>query len=218
VRFSVGLETKEGGAGLRGAEIAAILVRFDFVETQDSVFGVLNEGFASVLTLVNILVNVFDALDAAGGLDIEMRAVFAEEVRVVGYDPAIVDVFIELVIAFDPRKDGPVFWSLILGITVGFDLCLFAERERVLLAAFTAELRRMHARAVGIESAAGSVKHVVSNEAVKLGVEGFIWNLTGHNFIDIFGGPRLVGSVFQDQEEVRMRQPSLLKKKEKGSV
>ena len=85
-----------------------------------------------VLT-VNVLVNVLDALDAAGGLNIEMTSVLAKEVRVVGNDPTTVDVSIELVVAFDPRKDGPMFWSLILGIAVGLDFCLFAERERELL-------------------------------------------------------------------------------------
>ena len=92
-----------------------------------------------VLT-VNVLVNVLDALDAAGGLDIEMTPVFAEEVRVVGNDPTAVDVLIELVVAFDPRKDGPMFWSLILRIAVGLDFGLFAERERVLLGALSAKL------------------------------------------------------------------------------
>ncbi len=43
---------------------------------------------------VNVLVNILDALDAAGGLDIEMTPVLAEEVRVVGNDPTTIDVFI----------------------------------------------------------------------------------------------------------------------------
>ena len=165
---------------------------------------------------VNVLVNVLDALDAAGGLDIEMTPVFAEEVRVVGNDPTAVDVFIELVVAFDPRKDGPMFWSLILRIAVGLDFRLFAEREWVLLGALSAKLWRVHTGAIGIESAAGSVKHVESNESMKLWIDGFIRNLTRHNFVDVLGGPRFVAGVLEDQQDMRMWQSALLQKKGAG--
>jgi len=51
MRFSIGLEAKEGRASLGGAEIPAVLVRFDFIETQGTLLGIFNEGFTSVLTL-----------------------------------------------------------------------------------------------------------------------------------------------------------------------
>jgi hypothetical protein len=164
---------------------------------------------------VNVLVNVLDALDAASGLDIEMALVLAQEERVVGNDPAAVNVVISLLVAYDARKDMPMFWSLILGVAVDLDLGLFAEWERELLGALSAALGHRHARAIGIESAAGPVNHVDSNESVKLWIDGLIWNLTRHYFIHSFGRLRFVGSMFQDQEDMYMRQPPLLNKKKR---
>ncbi len=64
-----------------------------------------------------------------------MASVRAEEVLVVWNDPATVDVCIELVVVFDPRKDRPMFWPFILGIAIDFDLRhgIFTKRERELL-------------------------------------------------------------------------------------
>ena len=153
---------------------------------------------------VNVLVNVLDALDAAGGLDIEMALVLAQEERVVGNDPTAVDVVISLPVAYDARKDRPMFRALILGVAVDLDLGLLTERERKLFGAFSAALRHRHARAIWIESAARPVNHVGSNESVKFGIDGLIWNLTRHYFIHSVGGLRLVCGMFQDQEEMHM--------------
>jgi hypothetical protein len=170
------------------------------------------------LPLVNVLlVNILDALDAASRLDIEMGAVFAEEVRVVRNDPTTVDVLVKPVVAFDPREYGPIFPPHVLGIAVRLHFCLFAVRKRILFGALAPKFGRGHAGAIGIESAAGPVNHVMPNEPVKLWINGLIWNFAGHNFIHSLRSPRLVGIVLQDQEDVRMRQPALLKKK-RGSV
>ena len=60
------------------------------------------------------------------------------------------------------------------------------------------------------------MKHVEPNESVKLGIDGFIWNLTRHNFVDVLGGPRFVAGVLEDQQDMRMWQSALLQKKGAG--
>ena len=146
-----------------------------------------------------------------------MALILAQEERVVGNDPAAVDVVISFLVSCDARIDRPMLRSRIFGVAVDLDLGLFTERKRELLCAFSAEFGHKHTRAIGIESATGAVNHVGSNEFVKFGIDGLIWNLTRHYFIHSVGGLRLVGSMFQDQEEMHMRQPALLNKN-KGFV
>lgn len=68
--------------------------------------------------LSTLTVDIFNALDAARCLYIKMTSVFAQKIRIIWYDPTAVDVGIEFVVALDPFKHRPMFWSTVHGVPI----------------------------------------------------------------------------------------------------
>ena len=73
---------------------------------------------------VYIFVDIFDALDAACSLDVEMTLVLTEQIRIIGHNPTAVNIIIELIIALDGSEFGSALWPLVLWIAISFYLCL----------------------------------------------------------------------------------------------
>jgi hypothetical protein len=154
------------------------LVGLDLIQLQEPILNVFLEGcLTPVLTLVDIFVNVLDTLDAAGGLHVQMTPVLSKKVRVVGNNPATVNILIEAIVPFDPRKDRSMGGSSILRIPISLDLGLLAEGKGKLLGARSWKLGAEHARAVGIENSAWPMEHVQTHQGVQLWVSPLIRHL-----------------------------------------
>ena len=104
----------------------------------------------NILT-VYVFVDVFDTFDAAGGLHIEVTPVLTEQIWVVGYNPAAVNVIVKLIVALDGYKLWAVLRSLVLRVAISLDLCLLAIWKWEAFTTFASRLRvGMHARALRV--------------------------------------------------------------------
>ena len=75
---------------------------------------------------VYVFVDVLDTFDAARGLHIEVTPVLTEQIRVVGYNPAAVNVIVKLIVPLDGYKLWAVLRSLVLWIAISLHLGLLA--------------------------------------------------------------------------------------------
>ena len=100
---------------------------------------------------VYVFVDVLDTFDAARGLHIEVTPVFTEQIRVVGYNPAAVNVIVNLIVPLDGYKLWAVLRSLVLRVAISLDLCLLAIWKWKAFTTFAPRLRvGMHAWALRV--------------------------------------------------------------------
>ena len=100
---------------------------------------------------VYVFVDVLDTFDAARGLHIEVTPVFTEQIRVVGYNPAAVNVIVKLIVPLDGYKLWAVLRSLVLWIAISLHLSLLEIRKWKAFTTFASRLRvGMHARALRV--------------------------------------------------------------------
>eukprot|EP00959_Pyramimonas_sp_CCMP1952_P065153 1360137-Pyramimonas_sp.AAC.2 len=122
-----------------------------------------------------------------------------EQVRVVRHDATGV----EDAVLYGAQRRG--LSTTIMRITVDVDIRLCPECFGIL---FSAE-PVLHARTVGVQSAAGSVDHVAVDEFVESGLLRWIWNLRRHELIDLSRGSGLV-VLSKNHQNVRMWQAPFL--------
>ena len=134
-----------------------------------------------------------------------MALVLAQEVRIVRHDPTAVNVF-ESAVPPHGRYDGSVLGAAVLWVAVTVGVCSFAEGCRKSFGAFSV----LHAHALGVEVAAGAVNHVSLDEIKELGIFLRVRDLGRYELVNVVGRARFVGCVLEDDEDVNVRQASLL--------
>ncbi len=72
--------------GLMLGNVVGIQVLLDLIQTCAKFHG------SAVMALVDVLVNVLDGLDGCNPLEIDMTAIFPDEIRAVRHYPAVVNV------------------------------------------------------------------------------------------------------------------------------
>ena len=134
-----------------------------------------------------------------------MALVLAQEVWVVRHDPTAIYIC-ESAVPPHGRNDRSVLRAAVLGVAVSVGVCSFAELCRKSFRAFSV----LHAHAPRVEVAARAVDHVSLDEIEELGVFVWVRDLGRYELVNVLGGARFVGCVLEDDEDVNVRQASLL--------
>ena len=113
------------------------------------------------MTLVDVFVDIFYALDAASKLYVAMALEFSEKICVVGYHPLRRDVSECLLVSSKLLNDWPMKWSFVHWIAIRIDNCMITVWERKAFRTFTRVFRMIHAWAVGVKVATRSMDHVL---------------------------------------------------------
>src|SRR6266850_2615936 len=189
------IEFKNAPTGFSSRNISGIQIFFDLISIL-----IRYLQSCSVMTLVDVFVNVFNCLNRSTNLHIDMAIVSGRQIRTVRDN---IPVGISVPILF---KKAPIIGSSIEWIPIITKVSCFTQFFGILFCTPSIS----HAFGTGLLSTTWTMNHVFSDDLIQNGLSHRIRNLSRNNRINISCISDLIIRVEEDQE-VHMGKSSLLK-------
>ena len=158
---------------------------------------------AAVVSLVNVLEDVFDAGDGRAVLEVHVAIVFQRQPRIVGNDPPVVDIKMR-VTPLQAMNNASVS-STVRRIAGVVDDCFGIEFHRIFLRTNVT----VHAGRVSVVRTARPVNHVPHDDVVQSRIEGLVGNFGAYRSVNVLRSYRSIATIDPD-EHVAVRQTALL--------